>query len=51
MTVPVEPATAAQQTYVLLIVKEILKNSLVRCSFLAKPVCVIQHAVPETKEK
>lgn len=51
MTVPGELATAAQQTDVLLTVEKILKNFLVCCSFLAKPACVIQHAVPETKEK
>lgn len=51
MTVPGKLARAAQQIDVLLIVEEILKNFLVCCSFPVKPVCAIQHAVPETKEK
>lgn len=50
MTVPGELARAAQQIDVLLIVEGILKNFLVCCSFPVKPECVIQHAVPETKE-
>lgn len=51
MTVPGDLATAAQQTDALPVVEEILKNFLMCCSFLAKPACVTQHAVPETKEK